>query len=43
MISNIAGGYTSNYDFDKPLVGSEIERAANWIHAMTKIYQNVIK
>lgn len=43
MISNIAGGYSSNFDFDKPEIGSEITRSANWIHAMTTIYQRVIK
>ena len=43
MISNIAGGYVSNFDFDKPEIGSEIIRSANWIHAMTTIYQRVIK
>eukprot|EP00111_Clytia_hemisphaerica_P009161 TCONS_00026927-protein len=43
MMSNISGGYESRFDFDQPCHGLVIERAANWIHSMTTIYQRVVK
>jgi len=43
MVSNIAGGYQSLYDFDNPQLGSQIIRAANWIHAMCNVYQQIVR